>query len=155
MKRTTTRKNLTPKLKEIKELLTEKEDYLRPLVGVVVQEILEAEMSEALGAQKGERTEGRMGYRSGYYVRNLVTRVGRLELRVPQDREGRFSTELFERYQRSERALVAALAEMYVQGVSTRKVKAITEELCGHSSLASSISAINQRLDASLAQFAG
>jgi transposase-like protein len=85
----------------------------------------------------------------------LITRVGKLELRVPQDREGRFSTELFERYQRSERALVAALAEMYVQGVSTRKVKAITEELCGHSFSASSISAINQRLDASLAQFAG
>jgi len=60
---------------------------------------------------------------------------------VPQDRAGRFSTELFERYQRSERALVAALAEMYVQGVSTRKVKAITEELCGHSFSASSISA--------------
>jgi transposase-like protein len=75
-------------------------------------------------------------------------------LRVPQDRAGRFSTELFERYQRSERALVAALAEMYVQGVSTRKVKAITEELCGHSFSASSISAMNQRLDATLAQFA-
>src|SRR5437660_8230941 len=64
------------------------------------------------------------------------------------------STELFERYQRSERALVGALAEMYVQGVSTRKVKAITEELCGHSFSASSISAINQRLDDGLAQFA-
>ena len=89
------------------------------------------------------------------FVRTLITRVGKLELRVPQDREGRFSTELFERYQRSERALVAALAEMYVQGVSTRKVKAITEELCGHSFSASSISAINKRLDASLAQFAG
>jgi transposase-like protein len=74
---------------------------------------------------------------------------------VPQDRAGPFSTELFERYQRSERALVAALAEMYVQGVSTRKVKAITEELCGHSFSASSISAMNQRLDAGLAQFAG
>src|SRR5438067_2794871 len=67
---------------------------------------------------------------------------------------GRFSTELFERYQRSGRALVAALAEMYVQGVSTRRVKAITEELCGHSFSASSISAMNQRLDATLAQFA-
>jgi len=87
MKRTTTRKKLTPKLKEIKELLAEEEDYLRPLVGLVVQEVLEAEMSEVLGAQKGERTEGRMGYRSGYYVRNLVTRVGKLELRVPQDRQ--------------------------------------------------------------------
>jgi Transposase and inactivated derivatives len=108
-----------------------------------------------LGAEKGERAAGRQGYRSGYYGRTLITRVGKLELRVPQDRTGRFSTELFERYQRSERALVAALAEMYVQGVSTRKVKAITEELCGHSFSASSISAMNQRLDASLAQFAG
>ena len=153
MKRTTTQKHLTPKLKEIKEQLTEKEDYLRPLVGLVVQELLEAEMNEALGAQKGERTEGRMGYRSGYYVRNLVTRVGRLELRVPQDRQGRFSTQLFERYQRSERALVAALGEMYVQGVSTRKVKAITEELCGQEFSASTISAINQRLDEELERF--
>ena len=100
---------------------------------------------------KGERTAGRLGYRSGYYDRTLITRVGKLELRVPQDRAGRFSTELFECYQRSERAL----AEMYVQGVSTRKVKAITEEQCGQSSSASSISAINQRLDVSLAQFAG
>src|SRR5438105_7241169 len=96
-----------------------------------------------------------MGYRSGWCGRTLITRAGKLELRVPQDRAGRFSTELFERYQRSERALVAALAEMYVQGVSTRKVKAITEELCGHSFSASSISAMNQRLDDSLAQFAG
>src|SRR5437016_1487617 len=104
-----------------------------------LQEVLEAEMTEALGAEKGERATGRQGYRSGYYGRTLITRVGKLELRVPQDRTGRFSTELFERYQRSERALVAALAEMYVQGVSTRKVKAITEELCGHSFSASSI----------------
>ena len=96
----------------------------------------------------------RLGYRSGYYGRTLVTRVGKLELRVPQDRAGRFSTELFERYQRSEQALVATLAEMYVQGVSTRKVKAITEELCGHAFSASSISAINKRLDESLTAFA-
>jgi transposase-like protein len=95
-----------------------------------------------------------VSYRSGYYTRTLVTRVGKLELRVPQDRDGRFSTELFERYQRSEQALVATLAEMYVQGVSTRKVKAITEELCGHSFSASAISAINKRLDESLAAFA-
>ena len=107
-----------------------------------------------MGAAKSERTTGRHGYRSGYYGRSLITRVGKLELRIPQDRTGQFSTELFERYQRSERALVAALAEMYVQGVSTRKVKAITEELCGHSFSASSISTINKRLDQSLAQFA-
>src|SRR2546429_1739749 len=139
----------------VKALLAGDEEFLRALVRTALEEGLEAEMTEALGAEKGERTARRQGYRSGYYDRTLITRVGKLELRVPQDRAGRFSTELFERYQRSERALVAALAEMYVQGVSTRKVKAITEELCGHSFSASAISAINQRLDDSLAQFAG
>jgi transposase-like protein len=86
--------------------------------------------------------------------RRRISGVGKLELRVPQDRDGRFSTELFERYQRSEQALVATLAEMYVQGVSTRKVKAIPEELCGYSFSASTISAINKRLDESLTAFA-
>jgi transposase-like protein len=140
---------------DIKAVLAEDEEFLRALVRTALQEVLEAEMTEALGAEKGERTSSRQGYRSGHYGRTLITRVGKLELRVPQDRAGRFSTELFERYQRSERALVTALAEMYVQGVSTRKVKTITEELCGHSFSASSISAMNQRLDAGLAQFAG
>src|ERR1700680_1016575 len=140
---------------DLKALVGGDRDFLRELIRTTLQEVLEAEMTEALGAAKIESTMWRNGYRSGYYGRSLITRVGKLELRVPQDRSGQFSTELFERYQRSERALVAALAEMYVQGVSTRKVKAITEELCGHSFSASSISAINQRLDASLAQFAG
>ncbi len=84
----------------------------------------------------------------------MITRVGKLNLQVPRDRDGRFSTELFERYQRSEKALVSALAEMYVQGVSTRKVKAITEELCGHSFSASAISSVNKGLDEGLSQFA-
>src|SRR6516164_4779477 len=103
----------------IKALLESDRDFIRTSV--------EAAMTEALGAAEGERSETRLGYRAGYYQRSLITRVGTLELRVPQDRAGRFSTELFERYQRSEKALVSALAEMYVQGVSTRKVKAVTE----------------------------
>jgi transposase-like protein len=143
-----------PAAAAIKDLLSQSPDGLREIVRAVMQEMLEAEMTDALQAEKSERTSARLGYRSGYYSRTLVTRVGKLELRVPQDRDGRFSTELFERYQRSEQALVATLAEMYVQGVSTRKVKAITEELCGHSFSASAISAINKRLDESLAQFA-
>lgn len=136
-----------------KELMREDAEFLKPLMREVVQQVLEAEMEEALGAQKSERTEGRLGYRSGYYNRTLVTRVGKLELRVPQDRQGRFRTEVFERYQRSEKALVGAMAEMYVQGVSTRKVKAITEELCGHEFSASTISRINQTLDEELEKF--
>jgi putative transposase len=129
-------------------------DLMKTLMKEALQEVLEGEMSEFLGAAPGERSEGRNGYRAGYYGRNLVTRIGKLELRVPRDRGGEFSTALFERYARSEKALVAALAQMYVQGVSTRKVKAITEELCGHSFSASAISAINKGLDASLARFA-
>ncbi len=138
----------------VKDILLSNPEGLHEVIRAVMQEVLEAEMEELLGASKSERTPERLGYRSGHYGRTLITRVGKLELRVPQDRAGRFSTELFERYQRSERALVATLAQMYVQGVSTRKVKAITEELCGHAFSASSISTINKRLDESLKAFA-
>ena len=151
---------------DVKALLAGDEDFICTVVQATLQEMLEAEMTDAVGAAKGERSAARLAYRSGNgacpraglrpdpWGRTLMTRVGKLELRVPQDRAGRFSTELFARYQRSERALVGALAEMYVQGVSTRKVRAITEKLCGHGFSASSISAINKTLDESLAQFA-
>jgi transposase-like protein len=122
-----TKTEAKPVAESVNALFSNSPDGLREIVRAVMQEMLETEMTDALGAEKGERSAARLGYRSGYYSRTLVTRVGKLELRVPQDRDGRFSTELFERYQRSEQALVATLAEMYVQGVSTRKVKAITE----------------------------
>ena len=137
-----------------KEALREDHGFLREIVQKALQDILETEMDEALGARKGERTATRLGYRSGYYERALVTRVGKVELRVPQDREGRFSTEVFARYSRAEKALFATLVEMYVQGVSTRKVKAITEELCGHSFSASTVSRLCQHLDEELERFA-
>jgi putative transposase len=136
------------------ELVAGDQDVLKDLMREALQTVLEGEMTEFLGAGPSERTDQRQGYRAGYYSRNLVTRIGKLELAVPRDRNGEFSTALFERYQRSEKALVSALAEMYVQGVSTRKVKAITEELCGHSFSASTISQINKGLDESLARFA-
>ena len=148
------KKATTKSTQNWRELLAEDSDWLRGLVQQVVQEVLEAEMDEALQAGKGERTASRLGYRAGYYGRTLVTRVGKLELRVPQDRKGRFSTEVFDRYQRSEKALVSALAEMYVQGVSTRKVKRVTEQLCGHAFSASTISSINKKLDRQLKTFA-
>lgn len=139
---------------ELKQMMSVDGDFLKPLVQTLVQEVLEAEMEELLGAGKGERSSERTGYRSGYYNRSLVTRVGKIELRVPQDRQGRFSTEIFDRYQRSEKALVSTLAEMYIQGVSTRKVKAVTEELCGHAFSASTVSSINKTLDKELDAFA-
>lgn len=150
----TTRKSKAKSL-SAEALVAGDRDLMKALLKEALQEVLESEMTEHLGAEPGERTEGRSGYRAGYYGRGLVTRIGKLELRVPRDRGGEFSTALFERYARSEKALVAALAEMYVQGVSTRKVKAITEELCGHGFSASSISQINKSLDATLAKFAG
>jgi len=149
-----TRKQDSAKKTNWKELMSEQEDFLRPLIREILQEVLETEMDDTVGAEKGERTPNRRGYRSGYYGRTLVTRVGKLELRVPQDRQGHFRTEVFERYQRSEKALVGAMTEMYVQGVSTRKVKAITEELCGHEVSASTISRLNVKLDEELEQFA-
>ncbi len=149
-----TRRKDSAKEADWKQVLVGQEDFLRGLIQQVVQQVLETEMEEVLGAGKSERTGTRVGYRSGYYGRTLMTRVGKLELRIPQDRQGRFRTEVFERYQRSEKALVAALAEMYVQGVSTRKVKTITEELCGHEFSASAISRINEGLDDELAKFA-
>ena len=139
---------------DLKTLVADDRDLMKSLMKEALQEVLEAEMTELLGAGPHEREEGRRGYRAGHYERGLVTRIGKLELRVPRDRNGQFQTALFERYQRSEKAFVAALAEMYVQGVSTRKVKIITEELCGHGFSASSISAINKSLDEALTAFA-
>lgn len=134
--------------------LLQGDDAIRSLLQTTVQSVLEAEMEEALGAERSERTAERRGYRSGHYRRRLITRVGTLELRVPQDREGLFSTEVFGRYQRSEKALLLALAEMYVQGVSTRKVRAVTEELCGHAFSASAVSSVTTTLDEELKRFA-
>jgi putative transposase len=125
--------------------------FLGGLVQDALQALLEAEMTAHVGAERYARGPGRSGHRNGYKPRTLHTRVGNLELRVPQDREGTFSTELFARYQRSEQALVVTLLEMYLQGVSTRKVAAITEQLCGTSVSKSQVSALTATLDATLA----
>jgi transposase-like protein len=117
------------------------------LLEPILNQILQAEMTEHLGAEPGEQTKSRQGYRNGTYERKLTTRVGRLELEVPRDREGEFQTALFQRYQRSEKALVLALMQMVVQGVSTRRVKNITTELCGREFSKSTVSRLNDDLD--------
>src|SRR5512146_1335811 len=129
------------------------EDFLRGLVERVVQQVLEAEMTSFLGADSYERNGERRGWRNGYKPRTLKTRVGELELMVPKDRDGEFQTELFERYQRSEKALVLAMLQMYVEGVSTRKVRAITEALCGLEVSKSQVSALTAKLDAEIAEW--
>lgn len=130
--------------------LLEDPGFLKEIVQRVVQELLEAEMTEHVGAAPYERGEGRTGHRNGHKPRTLRTRVGTLNLLVPQDREGTFSTRLFARYQRNEKALCLALMEMYVEGVSTRKVKDVTEALCGTSFSKSTVSNLAANLDAEL-----
>ena len=145
-----TKKYATTPLASAQEVLTDDTDLLREIVRSALQDILEAEMTEHVGARPHERTEGRTGQRNGHKPRMLTTRVGTLTLLVPQDREGTFSTKLFARYQRTEKAFVLALMEMYVVGVSTRKVARITEELCGTTFSKSTMSALCGRLDAEL-----
>src|SRR5690349_21637522 len=117
------------------------------LLVAILNQVLEAQVGEHLRAEHYERTDERQGYRNGYKSRQLTTRVGQLALRVPQVREGGFSPELFARYQRSEQALILTMMEMVVNGVSTRKVARITEELCGTSFSKSSVSDLCKSLD--------
>ena len=131
-------------------ILLDDPGFLKEIVGRVLQELLEAEMTEHIGAAPYERGDGRTGHRNGHKPKTVRTRIGTLNLLVPQDREGTFSTRLFSRYQRNEKALVLALMEMYVEGVSTRKVKDITEQLCGISFSKSLVSSLAGRLDAEL-----
>jgi transposase-like protein len=123
----------------LSSLLSDKNGVAALLEGVLNQ-ILDAQATEQIGAQRYERAEERVAYRNGYRSRQLYTRVGPLTLRVPQLRDGQFSTEIFSRYQRSEQALVLSLMEMVLGGVSTRKVTRITEELCGASFSKSTVS---------------
>ena len=116
------------------------------LLEKVMNEILQAEMTEHLGARPGEQTDERRGYRNGSYERTLTTRVGSLTLEVPRDRDGTFQTDLFQRYQRSEKALVTTMMQMVIEGVSTRRVKDITTELCGREFSRQTVSNLTEKL---------
>ena len=130
---------------KVKELMV-RDDGLKELIEEVLNQILEAQATEAIGAERYERIESRQGYRNGYRERKLIARIGTLSLRIPQIREGVFSPELFYRYQRSEQGFVLALMEMVLQGVSTRKVSKVTEELCGVSFSKSTVSELCKEL---------
>lgn len=119
---------------------------VREAVKETLEEIMEAEMRAHLGAEKAERTEERMGYRNGYRSRDLETRVGAIELSVPRDRDGLFETDVFEKYRRAEVSLEEAMLEMYLAGVSTRKVADVTETLCGVRKSSSAQSDLNKKL---------
>lgn len=137
----------------LQDALLNDKDFLRSLIERFCQSFLEEEITEFLQADPYERCDERSGYRNGYKPRTLHTRAGDIALAVPQDREGNFSTKLFERYQRSEKALVLSIIEMYIQGVSTRNVTKIAEELCGCSISKSQVSRLCSQLDQELLAF--
>lgn len=128
-------------------LTNNKDSGVAALLESVLNQILQAQATEQLEAEPYERTSERKGYRNGTYPHQLTTRVGTLTLRVPRFRNGQFSTEMFARYQRSEQALVLTLMEMVVNGVSTRKISQITEELCGTEFSKSTVSDLCKKLD--------
>jgi putative transposase len=128
-------------------LAAEADNPLRQMLEWMVQQALELEMGEHLGADPYERSKERLGYRNGHRPRVFTTAVGDLNLLIPQDRDGTFSTSLFERYQRCDKALALSMMEMYLQGVSTRKVASITETLCGRSFSSQQVSRLAAELD--------
>jgi putative transposase len=123
------------------------------LMRVLINSIMQAERAKYLQAEEYERTEERKGHANGYKPKTVRTRIGEITFAVPQVREGGFYPSALEKGIRSERALVATLAEMYVQGVSTRKVKAITEELCGVEVSAEQVSRATAQLDGVLQEW--
>src|SRR6266545_22102 len=128
-------------------------EILPELIRIVINAAMQAERVEHLQAEPYQHTDERRGYANGYKPKTLRTRVGDITFAVPQVREGGFYPQALEKGLRSERALTLALAEMYVQGVSTRKVKAITEQLCGVSISSSTVSQAAGQLDAELTKW--
>ena len=144
---------LKPSVLHLESLLDQEAEPFKRLLQESLQHLLEAQMTQFVGAVPGERTQARTGYRAGHVTRSLTTRLGALELRVPRDRARRFSTELLDRYPRSERALIATLGQMFVRGCKVANVKAVAEELCGHALSGSTLQQIDKGLDAALARY--
>jgi transposase-like protein len=124
-----------------------KDEAFSKLLEAILNQVLLAQSSEQLGAEPYERCDERTAYRNGFRDRELTTRIGTITLKVPRHRNGNFSTTMFQRYQRSEQALVLAMIEMVINGVSTRKIENITEELCGKSFSKSTVSKLCENLD--------
>jgi transposase-like protein len=143
--------NLTLTDKQGQTALIDSSEFIKAIVQSALQEILEAEMTEHLGAQSYERTDTRCGRRNGHRPRTLNLKVGSVYLSLPQDRDGSFHTELFGRYQRSERAFTLAIIDMWLNGVSSRRVAAITEDLCRVTFSKSAVSELCKSLDVQVA----
>lgn len=123
---------------------------LASVLELLMNEVMKLERSDALKAAPYQRTDERQGYANGFKDKTVHTRVGDLHLKIPQTRNLDFYPQALERGVRSERALTAALAEMYVCGTATRKVSKIVEKLCGRQVSSSTVSRLTSQLDAEL-----
>lgn len=128
-------------------------DVVPELVRVLINNAMQVERRKYLQAGEYERTDERKGHANGYKPKTMHTRVGDITFAIPQVREGGFYPSALEKGMRSERALMCSLAEMYIKGVSTRKVKAITEELCGVEISAEQVSRATAQLDGVLQEW--
>ena len=137
----------------LEELIEEGTEALRGVLEKLFNVAMQLERSEFLGAEAYERTASRRGYRNGFKGKRIQTRVGELRLEIPQVRGLSFYPKSLERGCRSEKALKLAIAEMYVMGVSTRKVTEITEQLCGLEISATQVSRVAGMLDEELEEF--
>lgn len=138
------------------EALNKDEDFMKMLMQTIVQKILEMERDAQIGAESYERNKERAGSRNGYKSRSLKTRLGKMKLEKPQIREYPFKTAVFTNYQRSEKALIIAIREMVINGVSTPKVKKITGKLSeGLTYSKSTVSRMMKELDPMISQWRG
>mgnify|MGYP000921125597 CR=1 FL=1 len=144
-----TQVHFTINKEEIQNLINEevKNDLSKNILTKVFNELMEKERDDYLNNEAYQRDPNRTTYRNGYYERDYTTKIGTLTLRVPRTRDGKFSTDIFERYQRNEKSLLLTMLEMYVQGVSTRKVSKVIENLCGKNYSKSFVSTLTKNLD--------
>lgn len=123
------------------------EAVIKASVVLVLNSVMEKERDEYLQVGAYERSSERIDSRNGYYERDLILSIGRVTLKVPRTRKGEFSPSLFEKYARCDQAFVLSMLEMVVNGVSTRKVKNVVQQLCGESVSKSFVSSLTEKLD--------
>src|SRR5690625_2185419 len=142
---------------EIKDMLMESNlnDVLKLSLILIFNQFMEKERDHFLNVGTYERSEERRDYRNGYYEREFLTNIGNIPVRVPRTRSGEFATAVFEKYQRSDQSFLLTLVEMVVNGVSTRKVSNIVEQLCGETISKSFVSTLTEKLDPVIRTWSG
>lgn len=141
--------NFTLDFEKIKDQVVESSlnEVIKSAIVLILNEYMEKERDDYMNNQRYDRTKNRHDYRNGYYERELILNIGTINLKVPRTRSGEFSTEIFEKYQRCDQALLLSMTEMVINGVSTRKVTNIVKQLCGKSVSKSFVSNLTKKLD--------